>query len=119
MIDPAGFRTHILVCVGSALFMLVSMYRLDDAYGAAISPTELVKRDCTHRFVVVLHFWSAPLHEGLLIKGLDTAASLWIVGYWSCSRRRYVFFSTVATAITMLTLVTFHRLGKAFCWNKT
>ena len=27
---PAGFRTHILVCVGSALFMLVSMYGFDD-----------------------------------------------------------------------------------------
>lgn len=27
---PAGFRTHILVCVGSALFMLVSLYGFDD-----------------------------------------------------------------------------------------
>ena len=26
---PAGFRTHILVCVGSALFMLVSLYGFD------------------------------------------------------------------------------------------
>ena len=29
---PAGFRTHILVCVGSALFMLVSLYGFDDVY---------------------------------------------------------------------------------------
>ena len=27
---PAGFRTHILVCVGSALFMLVSLYGFDE-----------------------------------------------------------------------------------------
>ena len=27
---PAGFRTHILVCAGAALFMLVSMYGYDD-----------------------------------------------------------------------------------------
>ena len=34
---PAGFRTHILVCVGSALIMLVSMYGFDDTYVSGIS----------------------------------------------------------------------------------
>ena len=34
---PAGFRTHILVCTGSALIMLVSMYGFDDTYVSGIS----------------------------------------------------------------------------------
>ena len=29
---PAGFRTHILVCAGSALIMLVSMYGFEGFY---------------------------------------------------------------------------------------
>ena len=32
-----GFRTHILVCTGSALIMLVSMYGFDDTYVSGIS----------------------------------------------------------------------------------
>lgn len=29
---PAGFRTHILVCVGSALIMLISMYGFEEFF---------------------------------------------------------------------------------------
>lgn len=123
---PAGFRTHILVCVGSALFMLVSMYGLDDVYGAANSPTEDFgqRRDSTRiaaQVVSGIGFLGAGtiLHEGLTIKGLTTAASLWIVSAIGLAVGSGMYFlSTVATAITMLTLVTFHSWEKRFAGTK-
>lgn len=123
---PAGFRTHILVCVGSALFMLVSMYGLDDVYGAANFPTEDFgqRRDSTRiaaQVVSGIGFLGAGtiLHEGLTIKGLTTAASLWIVSAIGLAVGSGMYFlSTVATAITMLTLVTFHSWEKRFAGTK-
>lgn len=119
---PAGFRTHILVCVGSALFMLVSMYGLDDMYSASSSPAEDFgqRRDSTRiaaQVVSGIGFLGAGtiLHEGLTIKGLTTAASLWIVSAIGLAVGSGMYFlSTVATAITMVTLVTFHSWEKRF-----
>lgn len=119
---PAGFRTHILVCVGSALFMLVSMYGLDDMYSATNSTTEDFgqRRDSTRiaaQVVSGIGFLGAGtiLHEGLTIKGLTTAASLWIVSAIGLAVGSGMYFlSIVATAITMVTLVTFHTWEKRF-----
>ena len=123
---PAGFRTHILVCVGSALFMLVSMYGLDDVYGAANAPGEDFgqRRDSTRiaaQVVSGIGFLGAGtiLHEGLTIKGLTTAASLWIVSAIGLAVGSGMYFlSTVATIITMVTLVTFHSWEKRFAGTK-
>lgn len=122
---PAGFRTHILVCVGSALFMLVSMYGLDDMYSASGNPAEDFgqRRDSTRiaaQVVSGIGFLGAGtiLHEGLTIKGLTTAASLWIVSAIGLAVGSGMYFlSTVATAITMVTLVTFHSWEKRFAGN--
>lgn len=122
---PAGFRTHILVCVGSALFMLVSLYGFDD-----INPAiELQESDFgQHRdsariaaqVVSGIGFLGAGtiLHDGLTIRGLTTAASLWIVSAIGLAVGSGMFFlSFVATIITMITLVTFHTLEKRFAAN--
>ena len=90
---PAGFRTHILVCVGSALFMLVSLYGFDDVYPQTAKLEEDIgqRRDSARiaaQVVSGIGFLGAGtiLHEGLTIRGLTTAASLWMV----CCRQRYV-----------------------------
>lgn len=69
----AGFRTHILVCVGSALAMVVSEglhfeYKGDAARVAA-------------QVISGIGFLGAGaiLREGILVRGLTTAASLWVV----------------------------------------
>ena len=71
---PAGFRTHILVCVGCALVMLVSMYMGEVAPGADPS------RIASHA-VSGIGFLGAGtiLRYGNTIRGLTTAASLWVV----------------------------------------
>ncbi len=72
---PAGFRTHILVAVGSALVMLTSVY---------IFEIQGMSGDVTRMSAQVLSgigFLGAGtiLREGFSVKGLTTAASLWAV----------------------------------------
>ena len=122
---PAGFRTHILVCVGSALFMLVSMYGFDDVASAtAVHESDLgARRDSARiaaQVVSGIGFLGAGtiLHEGLTIRGLTTAASLWMVSAIGLAVGSGMFFlSAMATAITMVTLVTFHTWEKRFASN--
>ena len=72
---PAGFRTHILVAVGSSLVMLTSVYVFD---------SQGMSGDVTRMSAQVLSgigFLGAGtiLREGFSVKGLTTAASLWAV----------------------------------------
>ena len=119
---PAGFRTHILVCVGSALFMLVSMYGFDELTPAtAVHEGDLgARRDSARiaaQVVSGIGFLGAGtiLHEGLTIRGLTTAASLWMVSAIGLAVGSGMFFlSIMATVITMITLVTLHTWEKRF-----
>ncbi len=120
---PAGFRTHILVCVGSALFMLVSMYGFGDINDIQrFEPGHYAGQSwdasrIASQVVSGIGFLGAGtiLHEGLTIKGLTTAASLWMVSAIGLTVGSGMYFvSFAATAITMLTLVTFHSWEKRF-----
>lgn len=68
---PAGFRTHILVSIGSTLIMLVSMYAFD--YRA--DPSRVAAQ-----VVSGIGFLGAGtiMKTGNNVKGLTTAASLWV-----------------------------------------
>jgi putative Mg2+ transporter-C (MgtC) family protein len=83
----AGLRTHLLVCVGSALFTLVSVYGFTD-FGARVDPTRIAAQ-----IVTGIGFLGAGaiIRQGLSVRGLTTAATLWLVaaigmaagaGYW-------------------------------------
>jgi putative Mg2+ transporter-C (MgtC) family protein len=73
----AGLRTHILVCVGSTLIMLTSIY-LFEAYAerTQIDPGRLAAQ-----VVSGIGFLGAGtiIRMGTSVKGLTTAASLWVV----------------------------------------
>ncbi|MBR5791026.1 MAG: MgtC/SapB family protein [Phascolarctobacterium sp.] len=124
---PAGFRTHILVCVGSALFMLVSIYGFDDIAPVTTNLEDDIgtRRDTARiaaQVVSGIGFLGAGtiLHEGLTIKGLTTAASLWIVSAIGLAVGSGMYLlSTVATMLTMLTLVTFRTCEKRFAGNRS
>ena len=124
---PAGFRTHILVCVGSALFMLVSIYGFDDIAPVTTNLEDDIgtRRDTARiaaQVVSGIGFLGAGtiLHEGLTIKGLTTAASLWIVSAIGLAVGSGMYLlSTVATMLTMLTLVTFRTWEKRFAGNRS
>jgi putative Mg2+ transporter-C (MgtC) family protein len=74
----AGFRTHLLVALGSALFTLVSAYGFQDfTYGNGITydPTRIAAQ-----IVTGIGFLGAGaiIRQGISIRGLTTAATLWI-----------------------------------------
>ena len=124
---PAGFRTHILVCVGSALFMLVSIYGFDDIAPVTTTLEDDIgtRRDTARiaaQVVSGIGFLGAGtiLHEGLTIKGLTTAASLWIVSAIGLAVGSGMYLlSTVATMLTMLTMVTFRTWEKRFAGTRS
>ncbi len=73
----AGFRTHILVTVGSALIMLVSMYIFAIYAGKApVDPSRIAAG-----VVTGIGFLGAGtiIRSGESVQGLTTAASLWTV----------------------------------------
>lgn len=74
---PAGLRTHILVCVGSALVMTTSQYIFRIYQGqATLDPARLGAQ-----VISGIGFLGAGtiLRDGSTIKGLTTAAGLWAV----------------------------------------
>jgi len=74
---PAGLRTHILVCVGSALVMITSEF-IYFRYSAKVNvdPARLGAQ-----VISGIGFLGAGtiIKEGISVKGLTTAASLWAV----------------------------------------
>ncbi len=77
---PAGFRTHTLVCMSSSLLMLVTVYQ-QSWFGGV--PQETVRVDPTRMAQGVMTgigFLGAGviMREGLSVRGLTTAASIWI-----------------------------------------
>ena len=76
---PAGFRTHILVCAGSALLMLVSMYGFDGFDKVPYKyPDHRDSARIAAQVVSGIGFLGAGtiLHEGISIRGRTTAPRL-------------------------------------------
>jgi putative Mg2+ transporter-C (MgtC) family protein len=83
----AGLRTHLVVSVGAALFTLVSAYGFS-SFDGKVDPTRIAAQ-----IVSGIGFLGAGaiIRQGLSVRGLTTAASLWLVaaigmaagaGYW-------------------------------------
>ncbi|MDF2627893.1 MAG: magnesium transporter [Symbiobacteriaceae bacterium] len=104
---PAGLRTHVLVCVGSALLMQVSlsMYYMVRADGGTTGDPGRIAA----QVVSGIGFLGAGtiMREGANIRGLTTAASLWVVaGIGLAVGSNLYIESLVSTAIVVLTLKT-------------
>ncbi len=76
---PAGFRTHALVCMSSSLLMLVTVYEASWVHTAAesirLDPTRMVQGIMTG---IGFLGAGAIIKEGVSVRGLTTAASIWI-----------------------------------------
>ena len=105
---PAGFRTHILVAVGSALVMMTSGYDFNEYAGlGTFDPTRLGAQ-----VISGIGFLGAGtiLREGFSVKGLTTAASLWAVSCIGLAvGAGYYIGALVSTVVIYLTLNTFKR----------
>jgi putative Mg2+ transporter-C (MgtC) family protein len=71
---PAGMRTHLLVSLGSALFTVLSIFGFPLGSGQAADPSRVAAQ-----IVSGIGFLGAGaiIKEGLSVRGLTTAASLW------------------------------------------
>ncbi len=96
---PAGLRTHVLVCVGSAVYALASM-----SFGTGSDPARVAAQVATG-----MGFLGAGtiIRHGSVVRGLTTAASLWAVaaiGICIALGESGFWIAGVATAVVLLTL---------------
>lgn len=100
---PAGLRTHVLVCLGSALVMQVSVYPFQGV--SLADPTRIAAG-----VVIGIGFLGAGtiIRQGSIVRGLTTAASIWVtaavglaigVGFYVPA------FAATALIIIVLTIV--------------
>ena len=103
----AGLRTHMLVSVGAALFTLVSAYawtdwRFSTAEGLVFDPTRI-----TAQVVTGIGFLGAGaiIRQGLSVRGLTTAATLWVVAaIGMASGAGYYAAAVFTTALVLVSL---------------
>ena len=114
----AGVRTHILVCCGAALFMIVSKYGFADltlADGSVFSGTRGADPARVAAQVVSgISFLGAGVifKNGGTIKGLSTAAGLWVtagIGL-AAGAGMYLLALFVALIVSLIQIVT-HRFA--------
>ena len=101
----AGLRTHMLVCVGSCLIMLVSTYGFSDALGArnvVLDPSRVAAQ-----VVSGIGFLGAGtiLLRGEVVKGLTTAASLWAVAAIGLAIGGGLYVPAVATTTFVVAIL--------------
>src|SRR5947199_8429731 len=112
---PTGFRTHSLVCLASAILMIVTVYQNQwmtfvDRDAIRTDPTRMAQGIMTG-----IGFLGAGVifKEGLTVRGLTTAASIWVtaaigilvgIGFW---------FAAVVGAVAALTVLALFRYIEA------
>lgn len=117
----AGFRTHILLCLGSTLVMLTSMHIFDIYYTKVpVDPARIAAGVITG-----IGFLGAGtiMHSRASVRGLTTAASLWVVAGIGLAVGSGLYFGAILTTfLTIITLMLFSRLEYAMIrkyWYKT
>ncbi|MBQ2214851.1 MAG: MgtC/SapB family protein [Prevotella sp.] len=113
----AGFRTHFLVALGSALFMVISAYGFE---GALISTEHrLDVSRIAAQVVTGIGFIGAGtiIFQKHVVKGLTTAAGLWVTAAigLTCGGGMYLL-AISSTVLVLISLEAFnwilHRFGK-------
>lgn len=105
----AGFRTHILVCLASALLMRAAM--LQGEWSFVLLPGQTIVLDPTrmaHGVLTGLGFLCAGVivRTGFSVQGLTTAATLWITATIGCLYGvGLTGLGHAATAITVVILI--------------
>lgn len=109
----AGFRTHILVCLGSTTIMLLSIYGFSEFVYEAnvrIDPARLAAQVISG---VGFLGAGAILRNGSVIKGLTTAASVWVVAAIGlCVGAGFLFVAFLCTFFVLISLFVLNKWEK-------
>ncbi len=112
-VKEAGFRTHFLVSLGSALFMIVSQWGFEE-FIAAHDGLRLDPSRVAAQVVSGIGFIGAGaiIFQRQIVRGLTTAASLWAISGVGMATGAGMY--GVAAAATALTLVGLEVLNLVF-----
>lgn len=115
---PAGMRTHILVALGSCAVMLTGqmIFAQYQPYGATPDPARLAAQ-----VIAGVGFLGAGtiLRDGVTVKGLTTAASLWAVACLGIAvGGGYYMIALAGTVLVILTLTLFELLQRLLLHSK-
>ena len=110
----AGLRTHLLVSVGAAVFTLVSAYGFADfryglETGITLDPTRIAAQ-----IVTGIGFLGAGaiIRQGLSIRGLTTAATLWVVAaIGMATGAGYYSVAVIGTGLVLFSLYPLRQLA--------
>lgn len=109
--QAAGFRTHVLVCLGAALFGLISVHAFDSfVTGRGETNVNVDVTRVASNVVVGIGFLGggAILKYGATVRGLTTAASMWVTAAIGLAvGLGYYWAGVAATVATLATLVAF------------
>src|SRR5829696_6214049 len=114
---PAGFRTHSLVCIASSILMIVTVYQ---SQWMTMLEHDAIRTDPTRMaqgIMTGIGFLGAGVifKEGLTVRGLTTAASIWVtaaigilvgIGFW--------FAAIVGATATLIVLALFRMIEARF-----
>jgi len=104
--QAAGFRTHILVTLGAALFTLAGAYGLEDFFGdgrsVAVDPTRIAAQ-----VVTGIGFLGAGaiIQRGINARGLTTAAALWVAAAIGVAIGLGYLVGAIATAVASIVVL--------------
>jgi putative Mg2+ transporter-C (MgtC) family protein len=114
----AGLRTNMLVSMGAALFMLVSVAVAEtysdglESIGLRVDPSRIAAQ-----IITGIGFLGAGaiIKEGLNVRGLTTAACLWVsAGVGMAAGAGFFEMAIVVTLIGLFTLVVVNRFEKLY-----
>ncbi|WP_297637215.1 MgtC/SapB family protein [uncultured Clostridium sp.] len=113
----AGLKTHILVCVGSALIMIVSQYGFSEVLGTYVNvdPSRIAAQ-----VVSGIGFLGAGVifKDNSSIKGLSTAAGVWCVAAIGLVIGSGMYILGVcSTIIILIVFSVLSRIGRKFYNN--
>jgi len=111
--SPAGFRTHTLLCMGATLVMIISKNIFDVYHGEAmLDPLRMGAQ-----VVSGIGFLGAGtiIKDGFRVRGLTTAASLWVVACVGLAIGSGLYELSIAAALLIfITLVILKKIETIF-----
>jgi putative Mg2+ transporter-C (MgtC) family protein len=110
----AGLRTHMLVSVGSALFTIVSAYGFHEFLASGANVVRADPSRIAAQIVTGIGFLGAGaiIRQGLSVRGLTTAATLWVVAAIGlASGAGYYSGAIITTVVVLISLWPLRILG--------
>jgi len=104
---PAGFRTHTLVCLSSSLLMLVTLYQWKWLPGVALDTVKTDPTRMAQGIMTGIGFLGAGViyKEAFTVRGLTTAASIWITAAIGILLGVGFFFPAIVVTILTISIL--------------